>query len=198
MKKYDNCIGEIYGKLTITEKVDRPIGLKYGDNYWVKCKCACGGESIIPYRAVLYKNTKSCGCVKFLRGPNHKDWTGHGEISGGYFTTYKRQAAGGGKGNRTPKEFSVTIEYIWNLFLKQNRRCAISGVEITFDHLGDKKEHKFKNKSKVTASLDRIDSSKGYVNGNVQWVHKHINIMKNDMDQQKFIEWCRIIAKNNP
>lgn len=195
MKKYNNCVGEIYGKLTIVEKTVRPHGLKYGGNDWVKCKCECGNESIIPYRAVLYKKTKSCGCINKARGPEHKDWKGCGEISLDYFTTCGRRARGGGKLNRTPKEFSVTIEYLWKLFLKQNRKCTISGLELTFDPYGSGKKHKETNK--VTASLDRIDSSKGYIIGNVQWIHKHINIMKNDLPQPQFIEYCKIIAKNN-
>ena len=48
--------------------------------------------------------------------------------------------------------------------------------------------------SSTTASLDRIDSSKGYVIGNVQWVHKDINIMKNKFDNQYFIDMCKKIA----
>ena len=47
------------------------------------------------------------------------------------------------------------------------------------------------------ASLDRIDSSKGYIEGNVQWVHQNINMMKNKFDNQYFIEMCKLITKNN-
>lgn len=84
------------------------------------------------------------------------------------------------------------------MFLKQNRRCAISGLELTFDYLGNRADWKHSETCKITASLDRIDSSKGYVEGNVQWVHKRINIMKNDVPQSEFIEWCRTVARNNP
>lgn len=195
---YQTCIGERYGKLVVIAKIPRPPQLKYGGDYWVKCSCDCGGESMIPYIALRYKNTKSCGCIHRARGPAHKDWKGYGEISGDYYTTYKRQARGGGKSNRTPKEFSITIEYLWNLFLKQERRCAITGVELTFDHLGDRKDHKKAETSLVTASLDRIDSSKGYIEGNVQWVHKKVNLMKNDLSQKEFIDWCKKVAENNP
>lgn len=196
MKKYNKCIGEVYGKLTIVEKIPRPKGLKYGGDFWIKCKCECGNESIIPYRAVLYKNTKSCGCIQRARGPEHKDWKGHGEISLDYYTTCQRRAEGGGIAKRKPKEFSVTIEYLWDLFIKQERKCSISGMELTFDPYGSGK--KYKETNKVTASLDRIDSSKGYIKGNVQWIHKRINIMKNDLPQIDFINYCKIIAKNNP
>lgn len=54
-----------------------------------------------------------------------------------------------------------------------------------------------KKAKESTASLDRIDSSKPYVKDNVQWVHKVVNNMKWDFDQNEFIEWCKIIASNN-
>jgi hypothetical protein len=48
-----------------------------------------------------------------------------------------------------------------------------------------------------SASLDRIDSSKGYVKGNVQWTHKTVNIMKQAMSDEELIDWCKVIVKNN-
>ena len=51
--------------------------------------------------------------------------------------------------------------------------------------------------SNITASLDRIDSSKGYIEGNVQWVHKRVNLMKGNMSTENFIEWCNLVVKNN-
>lgn len=80
-------------------------------------------------------------------------------------------------------EFSISIEYGWRLFLNQNKKCAISDIDLIFrNNNSDKKSQ--------TASLDRIDSSKGYVEGNVQWVHKKINTIKWDLDQKEFIELC--------
>jgi len=46
-------------------------------------------------------------------------------------------------------------------------------------------------------SLDRIDSSKGYIKGNVQWIHKDVNIMKNKFNQEYFIEMCKLVASSN-
>ena len=46
-----------------------------------------------------------------------------------------------------------------------------------------------------TASLDRIDSNKGYVTDNIQWVHKDINYMKSDLDEQQFIHYCRLVVQ---
>ena len=37
-----------------------------------------------------------------------------------------------------------------------------------------------------TASLDRIDSKKGYTIDNIQWVHKDVNKMKMDLQEEDF------------
>jgi hypothetical protein len=61
-------------------------------------------------------------------------------------------------------------------------------------------ELKFNSRKRLydgTASLDRIDSSKGYTLGNIQWVHKWVNLMKQDMTDQEFIEWCKTITNFN-
>lgn len=52
-------------------------------------------------------------------------------------------------------------------------------------------------KAETTISLDRIDSTKGYIEGNVQWVHKSVNIMKSTLTQEQFINFCKLVAENN-
>jgi hypothetical protein len=90
--------------------------------------------------------------------------------------------------------FELTIEEAWYLFVAQNRRCALSGLELKMP-VGTL------NGTALTEidspSLDRIDSKKPYVVVNVQWVHKHINIMKNSFNQSEFIALCHAVAKNH-
>jgi hypothetical protein len=47
-----------------------------------------------------------------------------------------------------------------------------------------------------TASLDRIDSTKGYLVGNVQWVHKDINNIKQDYTVDELMKYCELIVKH--
>jgi hypothetical protein len=47
-----------------------------------------------------------------------------------------------------------------------------------------------------TASIDRIDSSKGYIEGNIQWVHKDINFMKRTYSQEYFVQMCKLVSNN--
>lgn len=90
-------------------------------------------------------------------------------------------------------EFSITASEIVELFNKQQGKCALSGVEIFFDI--SSKTHQKRSKN-TTASLDRKDSAKGYVMSNLQWIHKKINIMKMDMDESQFIDFCDLISKH--
>lgn len=46
-------------------------------------------------------------------------------------------------------------------------------------------------------SLDRIDSSRGYEVGNVQWVTKYVNWAKNDLSQEDFINLCIAVANKH-
>ena len=46
-------------------------------------------------------------------------------------------------------------------------------------------------------SLDRIDSSKDYVLGNIQLVLKEVNYMKQSLSQEDFINICKKISNHN-
>ena len=73
-------------------------------------------------------------------------------------------------------EVSVTFDYVASLFTPT---CALSGLRI----------------DKESGSIDRIDSSLGYVEGNIQWVHKDVNKMKNNLSEDRMLELCRAIVE---
>jgi hypothetical protein len=92
-----------------------------------------------------------------------------------------------GSAKKRGYDFDLTVEFIWQLFLRQNRRCALSGRELHFASRG-------RLQRESTASLDRIDSSRGYVQGNVQWLYKPLNKMKLIHSQEYFVAMCCAIA----
>lgn len=47
-------------------------------------------------------------------------------------------------------------------------------------------------------TIDRIDSAKGYVKGNIQWIDKDINRIKLNLTDTEFIEWCKIVTHPKP
>lgn len=79
--------------------------------------------------------------------------------------------------------FEIGIDDIWQLFLKQGRKCALTGWTISF-------------KNPETASVDRIDSSLGYTKDNIQIVHKNINILKMDWSESFLFDASKAIFLN--
>lgn len=181
----NHLIGKRFGKLEILSLVHRR---RESDNhYFYKaiCKCDCGKEKEILIYSLVNRRTASCGCDKsrYIKttGANSKQFTGYNDITGQMWSHMR------GKAKERGIQFDISLEYVWDLYEKQNRKCALSGVDLSFS-----------NKTKTTtASLDRIDNSKGYIEGNVQWVHKWINIMRNVLTCEEFIDWCKKVAKNN-
>ena len=74
-------------------------------------------------------------------------------------------------------------------FFKQNKKCALTGIELNLPTKHTEKWH-------TNASLDRINNSKGYIEGNLQWVDKMVNIAKQTYTQEEFIEMCMKVAKH--
>lgn len=81
-------------------------------------------------------------------------------------------------------QWELTIEFLWELYLKQDGKCALSGLPIGWSEIG----------LTATASIDRVDSSEGYLVENVQLVHKDVNFMKQQYSQEYFIEVCKAVA----
>lgn len=150
----------------------------------VKCKCRCGEIFWVKPHLVFYRNKDSCGCntkmYQYIPGSKNYKWKGYGEISAKLWDSIQAGA------EHRKLKFDIDIEYIWNLFEKQNRLCAITKRELRFP--ASSKD------SLYTASLDRIDPSGGYVDGNLWWVHKEINETKWDMTLERYIELCDLIV----
>lgn len=116
-------------------------------------------------------------CKKCSNKSNHPQ----GEYKGirvSFFNKFKLGADNRGL------DFEIDIEFISKLAESQNYKCKYSGLDLIFN--GD-----FKN---ITASIDRIDSSIGYLKDNVCWVHKDINMMKQQFTEYRFIEMCKLVA----
>ncbi len=110
---------------------------------------------------------------------------GHKDVSGSYFCILQHGA------KTRDMEFSVSIEYLQEILEKQEYKCALSGVILIFPT-----SLSIEGRKVQTGSLDRIDSNKGYIEGNVQWVHKTINCIKWKLSQEEFIDWCCKVSNN--
>jgi hypothetical protein len=168
-------IGSRFGKWTVIAQAESDKGVR-----WL-CRCECGSESKLRGNYLRYRSNgcRSCASKRrtIAKGAESKLWSGCGKISGHYWSTIVRSA------RKRGFEMGITVEDAWDLVLKQKHRCAFTGLGLLFG-------------INQTASLDRIDSAKGYVSGNVQWVHKTINLMKNYLSDDEFIDWCRAVCNH--
>lgn len=144
----------------------------------VECMCGYSGERrkdfVLSGRSSECKTCSTKRTAKKTFKTNsffNKGHKGLGKISRTKFGTYKFGAQVRGV------SFEITIEdafSIWTGF------CALSGIEL----------------NESTMSLDRIDSTKGYTKDNIQWVHKEINFMKQELSDVAFIKWCSLVTAN--
>ena len=171
------------GMLTVAEYVGKKSGTRGGKaaHHWL-CQCDCGakcevrGDHLGAHARGILTN-KSCGCQRI--GSNNYGWKGIGDLSG---QKWGQIIKGARERNIL---ITLTMQEAWELFLQQDKKCALTGFPLVM--------HSIKPLG-ITASLDRIDSLKGYTLDNVQWTHKDINMLKNDYDQDYFISLCKAVA----
>lgn len=167
--------GDKIGVWFVTEQ---PFKKNKWGSYLVEAQCAVCGAVVEKVADAL----RQSGCRECYLEERKQNYAG---LSVNLFNRIKDNAV------KREFEFNITIEQVWSLFEKQKGLCALSGVEIFFDHTSSLHSERRK---KTTASLDRKDSSIGYVLDNIQWVHKKVNVMKMDMNQDSFIDFCEAIA----
>lgn len=145
-----------------------------------ECQCTfqgCGKIIERPSNNLMHgrKTNQSCGCY----APVH-NYRGREDLSQSYFSGLKRGAA------ERELAFDIDIDFAWDLFLRQDRKCALTGQPLSL-----MRSFRRQNRVLQTASLDRIDSSKGYIEGNVQWIRKDLQFVKSDLLDEEFIAICR-------
>lgn len=153
------------------------------------CQCDCGNTCDVVGTSLSRGMTKSCGCIRKekVTSKNKVNSGRYGDISASYFNQVKRNA------NKRKLDFEITIEQVWDKFVSQKGKCALTGIDISFVE-SDLGEESFRTGRKHSASLDRIDSSLGYTKNNIQWVDQRINIMKNNHPESDFIKLCEMVT----
>lgn len=206
MKREKPIVGTRYGNYTVTSS---EVGVKNRKSYYL-VKCTCGREHYV--RSDILKSGQATKCRYCSNKIKYNENIKNGLINHKGYTTGKHRGCGDlsltflyrikfcAKQRNIDWSEELTVEYLWELFLKQNKKCALSGVDISLrkdQHTPINNINHNLDYAVFTASLDRIDSSKSYEKGNVQWVHRNINIMKNSFSQKYFIEMCNLVSYAN-
>lgn len=91
---------------------------------------------------------------------------------------------------RSKEPCNLTLQDLMSAWDNQDGKCFYSNYELRepiFDGRG---------RSYKAASVDRIDSKRGYIKGNIVWCCWGCNIAKQNFDIEEFIENCKIISDN--
>jgi len=166
--KRRNDIGKRFGKLVVVgwhNKIN-----KSGRSYVIyDCDCDCGNKHSVRNEILL---NGECSCCSNCRNSSKKTFN---NISiDRYFKNIKYRC------KKKQLDFDIDIDFILSLLEKQSYKCKYSNQIISLND--------------GTASLDRIDNTKGYIKTNIQWVHRTINYMKNEMSDNEFINACLLVA----
>jgi hypothetical protein len=158
--RIENNLNKIYSKKTEELRLKFPNitfnHVKAGRTSPINC-CFCGVEYFKRKTDIKDKNFCSVSCRNSEKEVNYLK---------NYLSSIKKRAI------KKNIEFDLEEDYLNQLFKIQSGLCGITNVPI-------KIPTRIETKIYETASLDRIDSSSGYIKGNVMWVVLGINYMKN-------------------
>lgn len=169
--------GEVYKEYTVIDNT--PI-IKNKQTH-VKVKCSCGTERLINVSHLLNPN-QYFKCKKCTDS--------YIEMDGNFRKSHIDRIKLSAKDRNIEFSDELTSDFLWKLLENQNFKCALSGENLK---LGNDYNYNF---VEIPISLDRINSSKPYEPGNVQWVLKQVNICKQILTNDEFINLCTKIVNN--
>lgn len=191
--KYENQfqLGQKFGKWSIKDV--KVVSSSPTREAKILCQCECGFEKLVHCLTLVKGQSTACfNCGHGNKGESNAKWKGYKEVPGSFINRITSRSK---KSNR---EVEIDAKDVYDLWIKQNKKCALSGLPIDFINTNKGTPDKPWSKYDLicTASLDRIDSNKGYTPDNIQLLHKDVNMIKKEYDQNYFLTLCRLITEN--
>lgn len=88
------------------------------------------------------------------------------------------------------KDFDLDLEYLKEVWENQKGICPYTGISLVLPENGNLDMIPLSKR----ASIDRIDSKKGYVKGNIQFISTPINYMKSTMTDLQTKQFLKEIS----
>jgi hypothetical protein len=95
----------------------------------------------------------------------------------GHYVPGRKYSAIKYNANRRGIDFDVSIDHLDKIWEEQQGRCYYTDIELDIT-----------SRNNATASLDRRDSTQGYIEGNVIWVDKDVNYCKYTLTEERFLQ----------
>lgn len=176
--------GQRFGRLVVVEFAGQAIDAKGRPRLW-RCLCDCGTEAVFNWKQLKANHAHSCGC---LRREHLATIRAHNALPEGesafrqLFYAYQKSARERG--------------HSWALSADEFRQvtqgdCSYCGAapQIKF------RAAKGTRGDYIGNGVDRVDSSRGYVTGNVRSCCTSCNVAKASMTEGEFAAWvARVYA----
>lgn len=176
-----NLIGKRFSRLVVIQEAE-----KRNNRICWRCRCDCGNEKDIRGWALRGGGTKSCGCLNIEKAIKQGKSRAKplGEASKRILYNNYYQAA-----KMKSMDFALSLDDFGSLTKQNCFYCGIPPQQIVSGHR--------LNGSYKYNGIDRIDSSKGYILGNVVSCCKYCNFAKHEMTQKEFFEWIIKVYEYN-
>ena len=191
MKDYT---GENFNNVTIIKHLTTKGEVEY--------RCICGYTKTGNIYDIKRGKIKGCGKGKCRIRPNQKDiilkLMEEGKMNRGgdhhpkKFREFKYLMKCMKNSNR--KCCEVTLEDLNDIWNEQSGKCIYSGVDLQLPtHTNSLKDVD----PWFVASIDRIDSTKPYIKGNIQFISKTLNYAKPKMPHKKMLEFLCFLKNSS-
>jgi len=179
--KFKDLTGMKFGKLTALYTLPKVVG---EHRNWV-CQCECGKQTTMFGYNLTNGHSHSCGCARLETSRNnikiaHAKAVKTGSAFRHVLARYKYSAKRRGiPWELTERQFRVltSLPCHYTGELPSNRSVAQSGEVYIY------------------SGVDRVDNEKGYTLENCVPCCGAINVMKNSMTKEEFIELCSKVAE---
>lgn len=159
--------GERFGKLTALHPTSKR---EYRGVVW-HCVCDCGNHKDVSRNSLIMGNIKSCGCI-------HRYVDRESIYKKVIVSRLKERSR-----RETRLPFEISDEDAYKLSQQPCHYCGLEKQNTTL--------YKPDNLILFYNGLDRVDSSRGYTDGNVVPCCKRCNAAKNDMTVGEFRDWLQ-------
>ena len=97
------------------------------------------------------------------------------------------------KNNEVGYICNLSLDFLKKLWESQNGKCPFTNNQLLLPNMS----LGFKTRDPFNASLDRINNSKGYIEGNVRFISVMANYARNNFSDEQLIDFCKKVTSNN-
>jgi hypothetical protein len=180
-----NLINKRFGKLVV-KKQSEERGNK-GQIKW-ECVCDCGNKHITSGESLRGGKSKSCGCNR-LTPPNKEKDRELAVWKQLYKSTIEKRS------KKMGYKSDISFETFKKISLEKCYYCGLEPSNFATDR--NSKGKKTSNTIIKYNGIDRIDSTRGYLTGNVVACCKYCNTAKNTMTQKEFKQFIKRVYEYN-